>query len=115
MLYVDRADYVSHQMHSYADTPLPIGMNQTISAPHMHAHALDLMADKLTPGASVLDVGCGSGYLVAVLAKMVGENGKVVGIDTIPELVELSRQNIMKSDSQLIESGNVELHGELIE
>ena len=43
------------------DTPMPIGNEQTISAPHMHAACLDLLADQLQPGASALDVGSGSG------------------------------------------------------
>lgn len=43
------------------DNPMPIGNEQTISAPHMHAACLDLLADQLQPGASALDVGSGSG------------------------------------------------------
>jgi len=42
------------------DMPLPIGHSQTISAPHMHATALELLADRLQPGANVLDVGSGA-------------------------------------------------------
>jgi protein-L-isoaspartate(D-aspartate) O-methyltransferase len=40
---------------------MPIGNDQTISAPHMHAACLDLLAEQLRPGASALDVGSGSG------------------------------------------------------
>lgn len=40
----------------------PIGFNATISAPHMHAHALEDLEEYLRPGMKVLDVGCGSGY-----------------------------------------------------
>lgn len=36
-----------------------------------HAHALELLSDKLTEGASALDVGSGSGYLTACFARMV--------------------------------------------
>lgn len=45
----------------------------------------------------MLDVGSGSGYLSAVLHYLVssdGKPGKVVGIDHIPELVQLSIQNL---------------------
>ncbi len=45
---------------------MPIGNEQTISAPHMHAACLDLLAEELRPGARALDVGSGSGYLTAV-------------------------------------------------
>ena len=41
------------------DHPLPIGKEQTISAPHMHAAALQLLEQQAGPGASVLDVGSG--------------------------------------------------------
>jgi hypothetical protein len=43
------------------DAPLPIGHQETISAPHMHATCLELLRGHLRPGARVLDVGSG-GY-----------------------------------------------------
>lgn len=36
-----------------------------------HAHALEVLSDKLIEGASALDVGSGSGYLTACFARMV--------------------------------------------
>ena len=42
------------------DEALPIGYSQTISAPHMHAAALELLQDKLHPDAIALDVGSGT-------------------------------------------------------
>jgi len=43
MRTVPRAKFLSPEMHSYsaADTPLPIGFGQTISAPHSFSSALD--------------------------------------------------------------------------
>jgi hypothetical protein len=41
------------------DAPLPIGYHETISAPHMHATCLELLASHLRRGARVLDVGSG--------------------------------------------------------
>lgn len=73
---VDRGRFVlpgTPQRETYGDHPLSIGHNATISAPHMHAHVLDAFAELLVPGARVLDVGCGSGVLVA------GELGGWVG------------------------------------
>ena len=64
MRKTDRADYAPNDV--YADRPQRIGYDVTISAPHMHAHALEELADQLQPGARVLDVGSGSGYLTAV-------------------------------------------------
>ena len=50
-----------------------------------------------------LDVGCGSGYLAAVMARMVGVEGKVVAIDYLSPLVALSLENLKKADADLIE------------
>uniref|UniRef100_A0A8C3BBT6 Protein-L-isoaspartate(D-aspartate) O-methyltransferase n=1 Tax=Cairina moschata TaxID=8855 RepID=A0A8C3BBT6_CAIMO len=43
----------------------------TISAPHMHAYALELLSDQLHEGAKALDVGSGSGILTACFSRMV--------------------------------------------
>ncbi|BFZ07334.1 hypothetical protein BsWGS_10373 [Bradybaena similaris] len=94
MKKVDRGHYVKG--NAYADSPQSIGYAVTISAPHMHAHALELLADHLVEGSKALDVGSGSGYLTACMAYMVGTTGKAVGIDHIPELVEESKVNIGK-------------------
>lgn len=55
MLRVDRGNYCPDQ--PYSDSPQYLGFEQTISAPHMHAHALELLKDKLVPGATVSRVG----------------------------------------------------------
>ena len=51
----------------------------------------------------------GSGYLTACMAEMVGKSGKVVGIEHIPELVEQSKRNIKRGNSNLLESGQIVL------
>uniref|UniRef100_A0A7N5P5J3 Protein-L-isoaspartate O-methyltransferase n=1 Tax=Ailuropoda melanoleuca TaxID=9646 RepID=A0A7N5P5J3_AILME len=81
----------------------------TISAPHMHAYALELLFDQLHEGAKALDVGSGSGILTACFARMVGSSGKVIGIDHIKELVEDSVNNVRKDDPLLLSSGRVQL------
>eukprot|EP00299_Pterocystis_sp_00344_P007070 c2106_g1_i1.p1 GENE.c2106_g1_i1~~c2106_g1_i1.p1 ORF type:complete len:240 (+),score=53.50 c2106_g1_i1:38-721(+) len=106
MLQVDRADFCP--VEPYQDSPQRIGWNATISAPHMHAHALQLLSDCLKPGARVLDVGSGSGFLTIAMALMVTETGFVVGVDHVPELVQLSVQNARKSFSQLLDSHHVQ-------
>uniref|UniRef100_G3P1L2 Protein-L-isoaspartate(D-aspartate) O-methyltransferase n=1 Tax=Gasterosteus aculeatus aculeatus TaxID=481459 RepID=G3P1L2_GASAC len=85
------------------------GYRATISAPHMHAHALELLSDKLTEGASALDVGSGSGYLTACFARMTGPSGKVVGIEHIDELVQMSIKNVQADDPELLTSGRIKL------
>ena len=75
--------------------------NQTISAPTMHANAIEYLKNSLGKGAKVLDVGSGSGYLTVCFAKMVLDKriplsneaqGKVMGIDVHPELIEYSQK-----------------------
>lgn len=43
------------------------------------------------------------------MAEMVGESGKVIGIDHIPELVEMSKKNIKQQNSDLMTSGRIVL------
>ncbi|KAK9507429.1 hypothetical protein O3M35_007283 [Rhynocoris fuscipes] len=106
MKKVDRGQYVSY--NPYADVPQGIGYGVTISAPHMHAHALEILRTRLRPGAKALDVGSGSGYLTACMALMVGPEGKVIGIDHIKELVIDSIKNVKRGHANLITSGRIE-------
>ncbi|KAI0696816.1 protein-L-isoaspartate O-methyltransferase [Cytidiella melzeri] len=100
MSRVDRAHYVVNKANAYEDSPQHIGHDATISAPHMHAYASEHLLPYLKPGAKVLDVGSGSGYLAAVLYHLVtspsGTKGKVIGIDHIPELVDFSTDNLKR-------------------
>lgn len=76
---------------AYVDTPLPIPLGQTISAPSMIAIMLE-EAD-LRRGHKVLDVGTGSGYNAALLAEIVG-GPNVVSIERHAELADFARQNL---------------------
>lgn len=82
----------------------------------MHGHACEYLVDHLKPGSRVLDIGSGSGYLTHVLANLVTgsstsdhTNGQVVGLDHIPELVDLAASNMRKSDQgrKLLDNGAV--------
>ncbi|XP_050301362.1 LOW QUALITY PROTEIN: protein-L-isoaspartate(D-aspartate) O-methyltransferase-like [Anthonomus grandis grandis] len=106
MLAVDRGEYSRN--NPFMDSPQSIGYGVTISAPHMHAHALELLREQLVQGTRSLDVGSGSGYLTACMAKVMGEKGIAVGIDHIPELVEMAKANVMKGNSDLLTSGRVQ-------
>ncbi|CAL0306773.1 unnamed protein product [Lupinus luteus] len=94
---IDRGLFVPSGTPPYVDSPMPIGYNVTISAPHMHATCLQLLEEKLQPGMRALDVGSGTGYLTACFALMVGPQGHAIGVDHIPELVSSSIENIQKS------------------
>jgi ubiquinone/menaquinone biosynthesis C-methylase UbiE len=47
---------------------------------------------QVKPGDSVLEVGCGTGTLTLAAKRLAGPNGKVYGIDVLPQMIELSRQ-----------------------
>ncbi|KAF2767889.1 protein-L-isoaspartate O-methyltransferase [Teratosphaeria nubilosa] len=96
MLTVDRAHY--SPAAPYQDSPQSIGHRATISAPHMHASAAESLLPYLNPGAKVLDIGSGSGYLTHVLAELVQPGGKVVGVEHLQALVELGKGNMAKSE-----------------
>jgi protein-L-isoaspartate(D-aspartate) O-methyltransferase len=68
MLQVPRHEFVSeeYQAKAYADHPIPIAENQTISQPFIIA--VSLQALRLTGAERVLEIGTGSGYQTALLA-----------------------------------------------
>ena len=65
---------------AYADMPLPIGAGQTISQPFVVALMTQLA--NIAPDAVVLEVGTGSGYQAAILARLAR---KVCTIEIIPQ------------------------------
>lgn len=81
----------------------------------MHAHATESLLPFLKPGAKVLDIGSGSGYLTAVLAELVhpqenpDSGGKVVGLEHVKQLRDLGERNMSRSSrgKQLLDSGKV--------
>src|SRR5437667_8999189 len=70
MARIPRHNFVTEAFKSqaYADHPIPIGENQTISQPFIVAVSLQALA--LTGSESVLEVGTGSGYQTALLAML---------------------------------------------
>ncbi len=75
---------------AYIDSPLSIGMSQTISAPHMNAMMCELL--KLKEGDKVLEIGTGSGYHAALCAEIVApKNSQNPGhVYTIERHLELA-------------------------
>ena len=73
---------------AYEDTALPIGFNQTISQPYIVAKMTEaLLADG--PVENVLEVGTGSGYQTAVLARLVP---KVYTVERISGLLNRAKE-----------------------
>ena len=74
---------------AYADRPLPIGERQTISQPYMVASMTELLG--LTGRERVLEIGTGSGYQTAVLARLAAE---VLSVERIPALAARARETL---------------------
>jgi protein-L-isoaspartate(D-aspartate) O-methyltransferase len=111
MLKVDRKLFCRwEEIEPYHDKPHSIGLTATISSPHMHAIALEALADRLLPGNSALDLGSGSGFITTVMATMVAtEDGKgvAVGVDHDASLVTQSERNTMKAAASLVHKRHV--------
>lgn len=78
MQRTDRKNYAPN--NPYSDCPQSIGYGATISAPHMHAYALEFLRKHLLKALNVLDVGSGTGYLTAAMALIVPEKAKIFAI-----------------------------------
>ncbi|MBN1762340.1 MAG: protein-L-isoaspartate O-methyltransferase [Methanomicrobia archaeon] len=98
MLQVKRHLFVPQYLNAqaYADYPLPIGEGQTISAPHMVAMMCDYL--ELERNDRVLEIGAGSGYHAAVIAELIGDEGRVYSVERIPWLVEFARGNLERAE-----------------
>ena len=76
MFQVPRHEFVPEKAKSsaYMDSPLSIGLGQTISAPHMNAMMCEYL--QLKEGEKVLEIGTGSGYHAALIAEIVAPSGE---------------------------------------
>jgi protein-L-isoaspartate(D-aspartate) O-methyltransferase len=94
MREVRRADFLPEILQPSADidTPLPIGAGQTNSQPRTVAAMLRLLDPRR--GDRVLDVGAGSGWTTAMLARLVGPGGRVVGVELDPGLAKWGADNL---------------------
>ena len=84
-LFVD----FSYREYSYLDQPLPIGSGQTISQPTTVLLMLQLL--NVSPENHVLEIGTGSGYNAAILAKMAKS---VVTVERHGKLVKQAKNNL---------------------
>ena len=105
MLEVDRGNFAPK--FPYANRPISINYNVTISAPHMHAFALEHLLEYCTPNSRILDVGSGSGFLTLALSKMANDTAIVVGIEHIQELYNFGIENVEKYNSDLIKKKKI--------
>ncbi|WP_127130110.1 protein-L-isoaspartate O-methyltransferase [Georgenia sp. SYP-B2076] len=95
MTAVDRLGFLPPDQHRFAraDLALRIGSGATCSQPSTVERMLHLLGAR--PGDRVLDVGSGSGWTTALLARLVAPGGWVVGVEIEPDLVEVGRANLL--------------------
>ena len=103
---IKRIDFLPKGMENLAELneALPIGYGQTISQPLVVAFMLELLMPE--EGEKILDIGSGSGWTSALLGEIVGERGKVVAVEVVPELKEFGEKNTSKYN--FIQKGIVE-------
>jgi protein-L-isoaspartate(D-aspartate) O-methyltransferase len=94
-LFVDEA----LASRAYEDTALPIGLNQTISQPYVVARMTELLLENGAPK-TVLEVGTGSGYQTAVLARLVPH---VYSVERLGQLQQRARRCLQKQNLHNIE------------
>ena len=75
--------------HAYDDSPLPIGLGQTISQPYIVAFMTEQL--EIVPGIKILEIGTGSGYQAAVLAYL---GCRVYSIEVLEELAVGARNTL---------------------
>jgi protein-L-isoaspartate(D-aspartate) O-methyltransferase len=87
---------------AFADTEIPLGNGQCMLAPKIEGRLLQAL--QIEPIDEVLEVGTGTGFLTAVLARL---GRRVVSVDIFPEFVDSARRKL--ADERL---SNVELRAE---
>ncbi|TFF92208.1 protein-L-isoaspartate(D-aspartate) O-methyltransferase [Candidatus Thorarchaeota archaeon] len=99
---VPREEFVPppYRKHAYRDTPLSIGLGQTISAPHMCVIMCEGL--KLEPGHKLLEIGAGSGYHAALCAEIVAPKGSetkghVHTVEIVEGLIETAREALKRT------------------
>jgi len=105
---VKREDFVpqAHKGLAFADLEIPlmgsgeeaIARGQCMLEPRLEARLLQDLTVK--PTETVLEIGAGSGYMAALLAK---QAQRVVTLEIVPELVSMARDNLRNAGIQNVE------------
>jgi protein-L-isoaspartate(D-aspartate) O-methyltransferase len=97
---VPRHEFVPFELqaYAYANIPLPIGFEKTISQPFIVALMTDLL--DLSENDTVLEIGTGLGYQAAILAQLARQ---VYSIEIIEELARQAKQRLRRQGCSNIE------------
>jgi protein-L-isoaspartate(D-aspartate) O-methyltransferase len=94
MRQVPRHEFVPDHLkkYAYADEPLPIGEDQTISQPYIVAYMTEYL--RLQENDKVLEIGTGSGYQAAVLSEIADSVFTIEIVDVLAEKAEKTLERL---------------------
>lgn len=96
---VKREDFIPSPFKEFAydDNALPIGQEQTISQPYTIAFMLNLLDLKplLNKSSRILEIGSGSGYVLALLAEIL-KNSDIYGLEINSLLAKASSNRLLE-------------------
>lgn len=101
MMKVRREQFVlsGYQSNAYQDIPLPIPPvdedTATISQPAVHAMMLEGL--RLKKGEKIVEIGCGSGIMLAYIKEIVGKTGEVFGVEIQKSTCDFAKESLKKS------------------
>ena len=78
----------------YQDVTVALSEVSKINNGQPVLHAVSLAALNPQPGETAIHIGAGTGYYTAILARLVGDNGKVLAYEIEPALAELAKANL---------------------
>ncbi len=92
---VKREDFLPEQYHrfAYEDAALPILYGKTISQPSTIAFMLELLEP--VDGGKILEIGCGSGYVLSLL-NCLCPSSEIYGTEIVKDLVKISKKRLKK-------------------
>ncbi len=98
---VERADFIpkEYQPYAYVDGPLPIGRGATISQPLTIAYMLEWL--ELDDEQKILEIGSGSGYVLALIDQIVSD-GQIFGVEINAELVTKSQKLLAQDNIAIV-------------
>ena len=100
-----REDFVppQHQALAFSDLCIPLANEQCMMPPRLEGRLLQSLA--ITPGDEILEIGTGSGYLTACLARL---GDSVHSVDIFPDFTETARERLSRHsiDNVQLESGD---------
>lgn len=93
---IQRRDFLPEDLQESTElnAAIPIGHGQTNSQPLVVAFMLEILEPR--EGEKILDIGAGSGWTTALLAHIVRQRGRVIGVEILENLAEFGKRNVEK-------------------